>query len=947
LGIYVFNTIDYNYVSSLNISVKNSEKLYLTINHFLGKNQSKILIINAITMKKTIVYFCILFCAGTLFAQNRGIAYQAVLFPKSQKLPGVPNSTLPLAKTSVCLRFSILDGMGTVEYQENVSTNTDDFGMVNLYIGNAPQIGGYASSFNGIVWSADRKNLKVELDMSNSCTNFEEISNQLLSSVPYSFNSTTATTADNVTGVVGLANGGTGASTLSGALTNLGLNNVDNTSDANKPISVATKAALNTKEDVTNKSTDVVADAASDSKYPTVKALKTYVDSHSATGVITDGSITDVKIANGINPSKVGLGNVDNTSDLNKPISIATQTALNLKEDAANKSTAITLGTSDILFPTQKAVKTYVDAQIASAGVIDGSITTVKLADASVTNAKLAELISVPNGGTGAASLTGYVIGNGTNAMTSTNTIPVADVAGAVRKVNGNLPNAAGEVVLSFGTTYTGTISNRNTVIGSPVNGDIYVVSGDLTPSNNGLTYIYDGTNWNEITVNQASLDARYLALAGGTMQGNITVPAGKKIIVTDAPTNTTDVVNKAYVDSTVLSGAPDANATTKGKVQLAGDLAGSGSLAAAPIVGGIQGVPVATTTPTTGQILYFNGTSWAPTSAPAETDGIVGNEVTDVVANGGLTRSGTGTAADPYKLKINDGTANGQILVWDGAKWVAQAVPAETDGIIGNEVADAVANGGLTRSGTGTAADPYKLKINDGTANGQILVWDGAKWVAQAAPAETDGIIGNEVADAVANGGLTRSGTGTAADPYKLKINDGTANGQILVWDGAKWVAQAASTDWNIAGNAGTTAGTNFVGTTDAVDFVTKTNNTEVMRVTSTGNVGIGINNPTSKLQTNGSFAVPFTTTATAITLDGTQATVQVDASAADVNITLPAANTAKGRIYTVIKSDLSNNKLIFSTAIKINGGSTFTQANVTGKYQLQSNGTDWILLN
>ena len=32
------------------------------------------------------------------------------------------------------------------------------------------------------------------------------------------------------------------------------------------------------------------------------------------------------------------------------------------KEDAANKSTATALGTSDVLFPTQNAVKTYVDA---------------------------------------------------------------------------------------------------------------------------------------------------------------------------------------------------------------------------------------------------------------------------------------------------------------------------------------------------------------------------------------------------------------------------------------------------------------------------------------------------------------------------------------------------------------------------------------------------------
>jgi hypothetical protein len=41
-----------------------------------------------------------------------------------------------------------------------------------------------------------------------------------------------------------------------------------------------------------------------------------------------------------LDKTAVGLGNVDNTSDVNKPVSTATQTALNLKEDKANKSVA-------------------------------------------------------------------------------------------------------------------------------------------------------------------------------------------------------------------------------------------------------------------------------------------------------------------------------------------------------------------------------------------------------------------------------------------------------------------------------------------------------------------------------------------------------------------------------------------------------------------------------
>ena len=70
-----------------------------------------------------------------------------------------------------------------------------------------------------------------------------------------------------------------------------------------------------------------------------------------------------------VNKTDLGLNNVDNTSDLNKPISNATQTALNGKEDVSNKSTNTNLGTSDTLYPSQKAVKTYVDTAVSSATV--------------------------------------------------------------------------------------------------------------------------------------------------------------------------------------------------------------------------------------------------------------------------------------------------------------------------------------------------------------------------------------------------------------------------------------------------------------------------------------------------------------------------------------------------------------------------------------------------
>ena len=66
--------------------------------------------------------------------------------------------------------------------------------------------------------------------------------------------------------------------------TMVGLANVDNTTDALKPVSTATKSALDLKEVLSNKSIDVATDGASDVKYPSVKSVKTYVDAAATAG---------------------------------------------------------------------------------------------------------------------------------------------------------------------------------------------------------------------------------------------------------------------------------------------------------------------------------------------------------------------------------------------------------------------------------------------------------------------------------------------------------------------------------------------------------------------------------------------------------------------------------------------------------------------------------------
>ena len=190
--------------------------------------------------------------------------------------------------------------------------------------------------------------------------------------------------------------------------------------------------------------------------------------------------------------------------------------------------------------------------------------------------------VAVGNGGTGATSLTGYVKGNGSSAMTAVSSIPVADVTGAVKKVNGTLPDSSGEVTILFGRVRSGIYAGLPTSGG--VNGDIYIVSGEVVnTSNNGRTFIKDDIAWNEISFNTAATDARYLRLGGGTMEGSLNFPTGKTLIITDAPTGSTDAANKGYVDAKISSEVPNASDTTLGKIQLVGELGGTASSPTVP----------------------------------------------------------------------------------------------------------------------------------------------------------------------------------------------------------------------------------------------------------------------------------------------------------------------------------------------------------------------------
>lgn len=256
-------------------------------------------------MKKILLLLTLLVSVFT-FAQSNGITYQAVIYNSNgESIPGIQNPNSPLVNKSICLQFGIIDSNNLTEYQEKIIVTTDSFGMVNLIIGNGTQTGGYASSFDAIVWSDSQKYLKVSVDQTGNCSSFELISNQLLAYVPFALSANSATS---VSGVVGIANGGTNANTVLGAKTNLQLQNIDNTSDLNKPVSTATQVALDSKVDkVTGKglSTEDYTTAEKTklgslsnvdlTNYATISNLATKVDKVTGKGLSTEDFTTAEK----------------------------------------------------------------------------------------------------------------------------------------------------------------------------------------------------------------------------------------------------------------------------------------------------------------------------------------------------------------------------------------------------------------------------------------------------------------------------------------------------------------------------------------------------------------------------------------------------------------------------------------------------------------------------
>ena len=272
-------------------------------------------------MKTILFIFLMLYCHIGLTQNHKGIAFQAVARTSNGVI--MPNKLIQI-------RISILKDTLTeaLLYQEIKSITTSPLGLFTILIGTSePTKIVTIGAFEKINWTAGTYFIRIEIDPDNHLQ-FMRIGQQQIQYTAYAF-SADHLLAENLEGVLGIPQGGTGVDNLSALKLAMQIDKVNNVPDSLKILSKASIQALAFKLDKKD-----------------TASLSNRINQKLNKGEITASELT---VGLGFQPFEIYFGAFTDTAK--QMALINTATAVKWRDTIGQNQTAIGLNTS--LDPTR------------------------------------------------------------------------------------------------------------------------------------------------------------------------------------------------------------------------------------------------------------------------------------------------------------------------------------------------------------------------------------------------------------------------------------------------------------------------------------------------------------------------------------------------------------------------------------------------------------------
>jgi hypothetical protein len=394
--------------------------------------------------------------------------------------------------------------------------------------------------------------------------------------------------------------------------------------------------------------------------------------------------------------------------------------------------------------------------------------------------------------------------------------------------------------------------SNAALHVESPTNNQGVIIPRLTTAQRTGFTA---GLTVNEIGLIVFDIDLTALAIWNGTAW-DIGSKVGAPITISNSATTGT-----AAVLSNTNTGNPDItlNVKTNGTGENAWFEVTNSASSGSPVVGITNG---------TGVAGFFQVNNPAGgTAIQGSTNSNLGGALAPVGVYG--LSSGTGSLGGSFR---NTNAANTFPALYAETKGLNNTAAFKTTNATNNFPALYTETNGLggaanfTTLNSGTATPGVVINYagtgnaleTTGKIQGGQFVGDGSLLTGISATPGAGSVTTNEIADnTIQNKDIdaTTSIAGFKVDP-NFGIQNVSTQGDISVTGTGKFIGDGSGLTnlpggggWGLTGNATTNPATNFIGTTDASDFVLKTNNTEVIKLFSSGQVGIGTTPVSAKL--------------------------------------------------------------------------------------------------